>query len=81
VTVLVPEALRRAVDGIDYPALATGTGAVLVVLLIAMLVELQLVEASRRRAGGSLRAFAVPLLLAFCFVAVLRVVELLAAHS
>ncbi|HEY3181864.1 MAG TPA: hypothetical protein VGJ77_03440 [Gaiellaceae bacterium] len=79
-TVFVPEAIRRAVGSTDYPALATGTGAVLVVLLIAVLVELQLAQAHGTTRYRPLRPLLVPLLLAFGFVVALRVAELLPYH-
>ena len=80
---LVPEVVRRAADSREYPALTSGAGVVVLVLLIVLLVEAQILQAfgaSRFRLGASARILAVPLLLAFAFVVGLRIVDVLSSH-
>jgi hypothetical protein len=80
---LVPEVARRALASSDYPALTSGVGVVVLVLLIALLVETQLLEASgasRLRMGPAVRILIVPLLLAFAFVVGLRIVDVLSSR-
>jgi hypothetical protein len=80
---LVPEVARRAVDSIDFPALANGAGVVVLVLLMALLVEAQLAQAygaARFRLWPVARVLVVPLLLAFAFVVGLRIADVLRVH-
>ena len=82
-TLLVPEAVRRAVGSTDYPALANGTGVVLLVLLIVVLVELQLLSAygsTRFRESRLVHVIVVPMVIGFAFVVALRIAALLPYH-
>ena len=80
---LVPEVVRRAIDSHVYPALMNGAGVVILTLLIALLVEAQLVQAfgtQRVRLGRPVRILVVALLPAFAFVVCLRLLDVLSHH-
>jgi hypothetical protein len=80
VSLLVPETVRRAVGSGDELALTSGAGLVVLALLVALLVEEQVAQAlgnTRFRIAAPVRILGIALLLAFAFVAGLRVVDVL----
>ena len=79
-TWLAPEALRHALDGRDYPALSSGAGVAIFLLLTILLLEVQFaqtVESKRLRTRPILYVLVIPLLLASTGVVGQRVFEVL----